>query len=180
MEFKSVIVYEYPQETFFRIIQRTSALLGLWIYSYLPVPSYVLMHSDVWNCEIKAFFPTPAAPNMKTRYDSTAPCELCDSAGEWCGDMGLLGARLLLLERRRRKESPRLITPRVESFAWLVNNCNRDNYNNEFDFSGSLAFRLQLNWLTAFRWAKRPETVNIAFVVVITNIYMCEVRYWYI
>lgn len=78
---------------------------------YSPEPSYVLMHSDVWNCDIKAFLPTPGAPNINTRYESTGAREWCESAGEWCGDIGLLGARLLLLERRRRNESPRLMTP---------------------------------------------------------------------
>lgn len=82
-----------------------------WPFDYSPEPSYVLMHSDVWNCDIKAFLPTPGAPNMNTRYESTGAREWCESAGEWCGDIGLLGARLLLLERRRRNESPRLMTP---------------------------------------------------------------------
>lgn len=66
---------------------------------------------------MSAVLPTPGPPSMLTRYESTGPVDEregigCD--GEWLGDIGLV-ARLLLRERFRRNESPRLITPGMKN-----------------------------------------------------------------
>lgn len=66
------------------------------------------MHSDVLNCDNKAALPTPGAPTNRIVWESTGPL-LANVSGACC--MGLVGAKLLLLERRRRNESPRFITP---------------------------------------------------------------------
>lgn len=77
-----------------------------------PVSSYAFIASDVQNCEIRAVFPTPAPPNMWTRYESTGPNERdgFDTDGDGFGDIGLF-AKLLLRDLFRRNESPRFITP---------------------------------------------------------------------
>lgn len=56
--------------------------------------------------------PTPAAPNIATRYESDgALWDECLSSGAFIGLTG--GTKLLLLERRRLNESPRLTMPEV-------------------------------------------------------------------
>lgn len=80
------------------------------------------------NCEMSAVLPTPGPPSMLTRCESTGPVDEregigCD--GELFGDIGLV-ARLLLRERLRRNESPRLITPATIKFIF-VENVNKMN-----------------------------------------------------
>lgn len=76
----------------------------------IPLPvSYAFMHSDVLNCDRRAAFPTPGPPSISTLNVSTGPD--CDTIKSSAACIGLIGARLLLLDLRRRNESPRFMTP---------------------------------------------------------------------
>lgn len=69
------------------------------------------MHSDVLNCDTRAAFPTPGAPNMPTENESDGPVFVGRICSGCLIGLDTGGLALPLRDRLRLKESPRFITP---------------------------------------------------------------------
>lgn len=68
------------------------------------------MHSLVLNWDNNVCFPTPCAPSIHTVYESIGPVDDTAASSHFMGLAGG-GIKLLLLDLRLLKESPRFTMP---------------------------------------------------------------------